>query len=248
MQKLVKGLTRLYENIARYLIWDVQVLHLLPFIIYFDLMLLFDTVMVEFLFLVHSSWFSQQIPACVSGLVQKILFFLTTKAFLTNFFVVVHHCGQGYAENKKTKLGCYLQGQGDNEGLYNQNMTVSTVFSELMILLQSNLAIVSSKNSGLLVNIVVTVAVNVKHFNKGLSGWYLLNCWNFVTKLCIVIHPHKLECHAKRLCCYLQGQHDCEGLYNQKMCVCIVSPSWLTGHKNPSLFLPSEHIIIISLT
>ena len=91
-------------------------------------MLLFGTIMVEFLFLVHSSWFSQQIPACISGLVQKILFFLTTKPFLTNFCVVVHHCAQGYAENKKTKLGCYLQGQGDNEGLYNQNMTVSTVF------------------------------------------------------------------------------------------------------------------------
>ena len=71
-------------------------------------------------------------------------------------------------ECPEKRLGCCFQGH--SEGLYNQNMTVSTVFSELMILLQSNLAIVSSKNSGLLVNIVVKVAVNVKHFNKGLSG------------------------------------------------------------------------------
>ena len=101
MQKLIKGLTRLYVNIARYLIWDVQVLHLLPFCIYFDFMLLFGMVMVEFLLLVRSSWFSLQIPACVSGFVQKILFFLTTKPFITIFFVVVYHCGQGYAEKGK---------------------------------------------------------------------------------------------------------------------------------------------------
>ena len=30
------------------------------------------------------------------------------------------------------ELGCYLQGQGHNKGLYNHNMTVLTISSELM--------------------------------------------------------------------------------------------------------------------
>ena len=30
--------------------------------------------------------------------------------------------------------GCYLQGQGHSEGLYNENITVSTILCKLMIL------------------------------------------------------------------------------------------------------------------
>ena len=36
-------------------------------------------------------------------------------------------------------LGYYLQGQGYNEGLYDQNMAISTILAELLILFQSKL-------------------------------------------------------------------------------------------------------------
>ena len=44
--------------------------------------------------------------------------------FVPKLGIVVHH---HELECHVKKLGFYLQGQGDNMGLYNQNMTVSTV-------------------------------------------------------------------------------------------------------------------------
>ena len=37
------------------------------------------------------------------------------------------------------KLGHYRQCQGHSEGLFNQNMTISTISSKLLVCLQSNL-------------------------------------------------------------------------------------------------------------
>ena len=48
--------------------------------------------------------------------------------------MAVHHCE---VECRVTEMGCCLQGQGHSEGLCNQTITVSTVSSELIILLQS---------------------------------------------------------------------------------------------------------------
>ena len=45
----------------------------------------------------------------------------------------------------------------------------------------------------------------------------------FVTKLGIVVHDHKPECHAKKMGFYLQGQGHSVGLYNQNMTVSITS-------------------------
>ena len=42
-------------------------------------------------------------------------------------------------KKKKKEKGCYLTGQGHSEGLCNQNMTVFTISSELMLLLQPKL-------------------------------------------------------------------------------------------------------------
>ena len=39
------------------------------------------------------------------------------------------------------KLVHYLQCQGHSEGLYNQNMTISTLFSKLLVRLQPNLVL-----------------------------------------------------------------------------------------------------------
>ena len=45
----------------------------------------------------------------------------------------------------------------------------------------------------------------------------------FVTKLGIVVHHHELECHAKKMGFYLQGQGHIVGLYNQTMMVSTIS-------------------------
>ena len=50
-------------------------------------------------------------------------------------------------------LVCYFQGQGHSKGSYNQNMTVSTVFAELLILLSQN---VSWRNGIVVVKVKVT--------------------------------------------------------------------------------------------
>ena len=45
----------------------------------------------------------------------------------------------------------------------------------------------------------------------------------FVTKLGIVVHHHELECSAKKMGFYLQGQGQSVGLYNQNMTVSTIS-------------------------
>ena len=50
---------------------------------------------------------------------------------------MVMHCYE--LECHAEKLACYFQGQGHSEGSCDQNMTVSMVSSELLILLQPNL-------------------------------------------------------------------------------------------------------------
>ena len=49
--------------------------------------------------------------------------------------VACYHEAKCHAEN----LVQYLQCQGHSEGLYNQNMTISTISSKLLVHLQSNL-------------------------------------------------------------------------------------------------------------
>ena len=58
--------------------------------------------------------------------------------FVTKLGIVVHH---HEAECHAKKMGIYLQGQGHIVGLYNQNMTVSTIpfiSSKPVSLLQPN--------------------------------------------------------------------------------------------------------------
>ena len=45
-------------------------------------------------------------------------------------------------ECKAEKLVRYLQCQGHSEGLYNKNMTVSTIFSKLLVCLQPKLVLI----------------------------------------------------------------------------------------------------------
>ena len=52
-----------------------------------------------------------------------------------------------------------------------------------------------------------------------LSGWYLLNHQPFCFKLGIVMHQYELECHAKRLICYFQGQGYCKSSHDQNVTI-----------------------------
>ena len=49
--------------------------------------------------------------------------------------VMQHHELESLAD----KIVCYLQGRGHSEDSYDQNMTLSTISSEMLILLQQNL-------------------------------------------------------------------------------------------------------------
>jgi len=59
----------------------------------------------------------------------------------------------------------------------------------------------------------------------------------FVTKLDILVHHHELECHAKMLGFYLQGQGHSVGLYNQNM---MVSTTSCISSKPVSLLQPNS--------
>ena len=62
---------------------------------------------------------------------STIFFFLYTKLDM----VVCYHEAMCHAE----KLVHYLQCQGHSEGLYNQNMTIFTISSKVLVRLQPNL-------------------------------------------------------------------------------------------------------------
>ena len=114
------------------------------------------------------------------------------------------------------KMGFYLQGQGHSVGLYNQNMTVSTISfisSKPVSLLQPNsiwweIIIskeVSSETIGLLCSRSLSqprlqVSVNVSLNN------ILWIAEPFVTKPSMVIHHYKPECQVRKMGCYIQGQ------------------------------------------
>ena len=81
---------------------------------------------------------------------------------------------------------CYLQGQGHSKGSYHQNMTLSTILSELLIPWQPNLVwwyIIKSQSvlwkKKLISAFRLKVTVKVQNVSECVSGWYLLNCRSF---------------------------------------------------------------------
>ena len=62
--------------------------------------------------------------------------FLTTEHFVTKFDMVTQHYEP---ECHAEKNVCYLQGEGHSKGPYDQNMTLSTILSELLIPWKPNL-------------------------------------------------------------------------------------------------------------
>ena len=62
--------------------------------------------------------------------------FETAEPFVTELGIVMHHHELGCHAKR---FVCYFQGQGHSNGSYDQNVTVSTIFSELLILFLQNL-------------------------------------------------------------------------------------------------------------
>ena len=65
--------------------------------------------------------------------------FLITEHFVTKFGMVMQHYEPECHAEIFCYCCCYLQGQGHSEGSYDQNTTLSTIFSELLIPWQPNL-------------------------------------------------------------------------------------------------------------
>ena len=122
------------------------------------------------------------------------------------------------------KFICCLQGQGQSEWSYNQNIySFSNLSSELLILLQPNLVwwhiiirwIVLWKDG------IAPLRWTLRSQDrfKILVNVHLANISStvepFVTKLGMLIIHHGPECLAKRLVCCLQEQGHSEGSCNQ---------------------------------
>ena len=108
---------------------------------------------------------------------------LNCSIFCNQTCMVVRHHGE--------KIICCLQGRGHSEGLCNQNVTVSAVFST---------------NSSFANKLKVMVEHCKPKCPVKIFDCCVVRAESFVTKLCMVIHHHKLGCHAKNVGCYLQSQ------------------------------------------
>ena len=91
---------------------------------------------------------------------------------------------QSFMRKKNFCCCCYLQGQGHSEGSYDQNMSLSTIFSELLIHWQPNLVCwyIMISQSVLWKKLITAfrVKVTVKGQNVNVfSRWYLLNHLTF---------------------------------------------------------------------
>ena len=151
------------------------------------------------------------------------------------------------------KLVHYLQGQDYIKGLYNQNMTVSSVSFKLLVHLQPNLvwwySIISQsvlwKNG--ITAFKVKVTAKVQNVSECLNGSYVLHVSNcvcsifleplnhffFFTKLGMVGYYHEATYRAEKLVHYLQCQGHSEGLYNQNQTLYTVSSELV--HLQPNL-------------
>ena len=115
-----------------------------------------------------------------------------------------------------------------SRGLYNQNMTVSTVSSEL-ILLYLDLVWwynIISQMSCEKMWLLCSRSGSQWRFKMPNSVYLVCIFWTtqpFGTKLGEVMQCHELEYHPKRLVCYLEGQSHSDGSYDQNMRVSAIS-------------------------
>ena len=104
--------------------------------------------------------FKMSVNVCPDGI------FWTKEHFVTKpGMVMQHHKPECHAAKL---VGC-VQCQAHNEGLYNQNMTISVLSSKLLVSLQPNLVL-----SGITA-FKVKVIAKVQNVNECLTGLYFLN-------------------------------------------------------------------------
>ena len=149
--------------------------------------------------------------------------FWTTEHFVAKpGMVMQHHKPKCHAE----KLIHCVQCQGHSEGLHNQNMTISVVFSKQLVGLQRNLVWQYSTISwsvlwkNRITAFKIKVTANVE--NVSVSDCVCpvfpepLNHFCFFTKLGIVVYYNEAMCHVEKLVHNLQYQGYSKGLYNKK--------------------------------
>ena len=130
--------------------------------------------------------------------------------------------------SSRKKIVCCLQGQGHNKGSFDQNVTLSTMSSELLILQQPNLVwwyMIISQNV-LWKNWYIVFEVKVRVKGQNVSFYpddIFLTAEHFVTKLGVVMQHHELGGHGKRLDCNFLGQGHSMGSYDQFMTISAVS-------------------------
>ena len=134
-----------------------------------------------------------------------------------------HHEPEGHGK----RFVCCFEGQGHSKGWYDQSMTVSTVSSELLILLLPNSVwkyIIISQNvlwRNWIVIFKVKVTTKVPECQWMFAHMICSELLNpdFTTKLCVLMHHHEPDCLPEKFVCCLQGQGHSEGSYNQDDCL-----------------------------
>ena len=126
-------------------------------------------------------------------------------------------------------LSSRFQGQGHSKSSHHQNITISTIVFELLILLKPNWIYwyINISQSVLWKDgiALLKVTVKVQNFNQALSAWYLLKrstFWNQTWCGHTLSQYHDQECPVKGLVCYLQGQGLGEVSHNQIKLFCFV--------------------------
>ena len=125
------------------------------------------------------------------------------------------------------KTGLLFSKSKHSKGSHDQNMTVSTISAELLILLLPDLVwwyMIISQNALWRNGIVVFKVIVTANFKKLMNVCPDDIFWSikqFTTKLGIVMHHYEPDCLLKRLVCCLQGQGHSEGSYNQNMTIYV---------------------------
>ena len=145
--------------------------------------------------------------------------------------IMQHHKPECHAE----KLVHCVQCQGHSEDLYNQNMTIFTISSKLLVPLQPKLVwwynIISQSVLG--GNWITALKVKSQQKLKMLVNvcpdnifWTTLH---FVAKPGMIMQHHKPKCHAEKMVHCVQCQGHSEVLYDQNMINSVVSSKQLVG-------------------
>ena len=153
--------------------------------------------------------------------------------FFNKFGMVVYNDDEAMC--RAEKLVHCLQCQGHSESLYNQNMTIFTISSKLLVCLQPILvwqySIISQsalwKNGITVYKLKVTA--KVQNLSEWLSGWYFLNHRTF----CYQIWYCDVASWARVMrtfccCCYLQGQGHSKGSCDKNMTLSTLSELFIS--------------------